>query len=99
MPQRTSTCNGRSRNERDELLQQRLPAGCCSLEFGAGLIEPLELLALLRLVEERVDQGIAGDRFQRAVVEAIVARGAEVFVGEIDAGDAGNRRSTAPPAR
>src|SRR5262249_56116562 len=75
--------------QRDGVLKRRLPARHGALEFGAGAVEPRELVALLRLVEEGVDQRIAGDRFEHAVAEAIVARRAHVFVGEVDAGNAG----------
>src|SRR5262249_15551232 len=50
-------------DQRDGVLQRRLPAGHRALGFGAGAVEPRELVALLRLIEEGVDQRIAGDRF------------------------------------
>src|SRR5262249_57359425 len=75
--------------QRDGGLKRRLPARHGALEFGAGAVEPRELVALLRRVEEGVDQCIAGDRFEPAVAEAIVARREPVFVGEVDAGNAG----------
>ncbi len=49
----------------------------------AGAVEPLELAALLPLVEEGMDQCVAGDRLQHPVTEAVVARRPEIFVGEI----------------
>src|SRR5258708_14688997 len=86
MPPPTSMWNGRSPDERDELLQRRSPARRGPLELGAGLVEPLQLLALLGVVEERVDQGIAGDGFEHPVAEAVIAHGPEIFIGEVDAG-------------
>src|SRR5262249_14443780 len=70
-------------DQRDGVLKRRLPACHGALEFGAGAVEPLELVSLLPLVEEGVDQRIAGDRLQHAVAEA------NIFVGEVDAGYAG----------
>ena len=75
-----------SDDQRGGVLQRRLPAGNGALEFGAGAVEPRELVALLRLVEEGVDQRVAGDRLQRPILEAVVARRAQVFVAEVDAG-------------
>ena len=43
---------------------------------------------LLRGVEERMLDRVARDLLQVAIAERIVARGAEIFVGEIDARDA-----------
>src|SRR5262249_10002356 len=73
-------------DQRDGVLKRRLPACHGALEFGAGAVEPLELVPFLPLVEEGVDQRVAGDRLQHAVAEAIFARGADIFVGEVDAG-------------
>src|SRR5262249_20603644 len=75
--------------QRDGVLKRRLPACHGALEFGAGAVEPPELVLFFPVVEEGVDQRVAGDRLQHAVAEAIVARGADIFVGEIDAGYAG----------
>src|SRR5262249_60626044 len=76
-------------DQRDGILQRRLPAGHRALEFGPSAVEPRELTALLRLIKEGVDQRIAGDRLQHPILEAIVARRAHIFVGEVDAGYAG----------
>src|SRR5262249_56148397 len=65
-------------DQRAGVLKRRLPACHGALEFGAGAVEPLELVPFLPLVEEGVDQRVAGDRLQHAVAEAIVARGADI---------------------
>src|SRR5262249_38026415 len=75
--------------QRDGGLKRGLPARPGALEFGAGAVEPRELVALLRRVGGGGDQCVGGDRFGHAGAEAQVSRPAHVFVGEVDAGNAG----------
>src|SRR5215510_5293815 len=63
--------------QRHDILQRRLPAYRRPLEIGGCAVEAFQLRSLLSGVEERVDQGIAGDRLQRSVLETVVASGAE----------------------
>src|SRR5215510_15634822 len=66
-----------------------MPASDGLLELGARLIEARKLLALVVGAEERVDQAVAGDRFQSSIAELMLARCAHVFMREVDARDAG----------
>ena len=52
-------------------------------------VEAVELLLLFRFRKERVGECIAGERFERAVAQSVLVRSTEIFVGHVDARDAG----------
>src|SRR5262249_53105173 len=75
--------------QRDGGFKRGLPARPGALAIWAGAGEPRERGAPFRPGAGRGDQCISGARLLAAVGEAIVARRAHVFVGEVDAGNAG----------
>src|SRR4029077_16535851 len=74
-----------SRDQRADIAQQ--PALACdgALEIGGRSFELSDLRVFLRRIEKRMVDRIARDLVQLAIAERIVARGADVFVGQVDA--------------